>query len=60
LTVCPGFGADRRVVNDLPPEDRDIAMLFQELPALPVHDHVRLALNPERLHSFDIKTQLSI
>jgi hypothetical protein len=30
--VCDGVrwvGAARRVVNDLPPEDRDIAMLFQ-------------------------------
>ncbi len=25
-----------------------------------VHDPVRLALNPERLHFFDTKTQLSI
>ena len=25
-----------------------------------VHDSVRLALNPERLHFFDTKTQLSI
>jgi len=27
---------------------------------LKVHDPVRLALNPERLHFFDTKTQLSI
>jgi hypothetical protein len=32
----------------------------ESTPRMKVHDPVRLALNPERLHFFDTKTQLSI
>ena len=32
----------------------------ESTPRMKAHDPVRLALNPERLHFFDTKTQLSI
>ncbi len=32
----------------------------ESTPRMKVHDPVRLAQNPERLHFFDTKTQLSI
>ena len=32
----------------------------ESTPRMKVHDPVRLALNPEQLHFFDTKTQLSI
>jgi len=30
-----------RIVNDVPPKDRDIAMVFSELRALPAHERAR-------------------
>jgi multiple sugar transport system ATP-binding protein len=62
-----------RVVNDLPPMDRDIAMVFQNYALYPhksarvdpavnvkTHERVRLAFDPARLHFFDHATESAI
>ena len=43
-----------RVVNDVQPKDRDIAMVFQNYalyPHMSVHENMALALKPERCPS---------
>ena len=39
---------------------KDLNKKYDEVHAVKVHDPVLLALNPDRLHFFDTKMQLSI
>jgi ABC-type sugar transport system ATPase subunit len=51
-----------RQVNDLPPEQRDIAMVFQFYalyPALPVADNIAFPLHHERLGKEEIKKRVA-